>query len=296
MLLTIMTADAALYRLLTWLSPGFPVGAFSYSHALEAAVEAGKVHDRATLVAWLDALLGRGAARSDAILLAETWRAVDRGDRAAFTEIAELAAALRPSRELALETTAQGEAFIKVIRAAWGHLAPSIQAIVQPRDAPLSLGRGVQQSGRRDMSDMGEGAPHPGQRGCADSEWHPSPQGEGRNVRWHRPITIDAWLGEAIVTYPVAVGLVAAASGVACRDTVIAYLQAFVANIVSATVRLVPLGQTDGQAAIATLETAVLRCADRVLDASLDDIGGATPIVDILSMRHETQYTRLFRS
>lgn len=257
-IITTMTTDAALYRLLTWLSPGFPVGAFSYSHALEAAVEAGKVDDRASLIAWLEALLRHGAARSDAILLAETWRAVDRGDHTAFMEIAELAAALRPSRELALESTAQGEAFIKVIRAAWANDTPT-RALTRAT-SPVE---GEVESGRHSFA--------------------PS------------PLTGEGWRG-GTMTYPVAVGLVAAASGVACRDATIAYLQAFVANIVSAAVRLVPLGQTDGQAALAALELAVLECADRALTASLDDIGGATPVVEILSMRHETQYTRLFRS
>ena len=58
-----------------------------------------------------------------------------------------------------------------------------------------------------------------------------------------------------------------------------------------------PLGQTDGQRALAALEPAVRRTADVALAAaSLDEIGTATPLLDWCSLRHETQYTRLFRS
>ena len=67
------------------------------------------------------------------------------------------------------------------------------------------------------------------------------------------------------------------------------------ANLVSAGVRLIPLGQTDGQRVLARLEPILLAASSREVPA-LDDIGGAAPLIDILSMRHETQYTRLFRS
>lgn len=75
-----------------------------------------------------------------------------------------------------------------------------------------------------------------------------------------------------------------------------AFLQSYVANLVTAGVRLIPLGQTDGQRAIATLEEAVLDTADEVFTATIDDLGSAAFMVDLASMRHETQYTRLFRS
>src|SRR5437868_15283295 len=68
--------EGGLYRLLAWLSPSFPVGAFSYSHGIEAAVEAGRVRDRASLEAWLAAILRHGTGRIDADLLRDAWRAV----------------------------------------------------------------------------------------------------------------------------------------------------------------------------------------------------------------------------
>ena len=75
-----------------------------------------------------------------------------------------------------------------------------------------------------------------------------------------------------------------------------AYLQAFSANLVSAAVRLVPLGQTDGQRATAALEPTVRAVAALAPTCPLDELGTATLTVDLCSIRHETQYTRLFRS
>ncbi len=105
---------AALYRLMTWLSPSFPVGAFSYSSGIEWAVEAGDITDAATLCDWLAAMLTDGAGFCDAVFLALTHSAVSLHDDAALRDIAELAAAFVPSRERQLETTTQGRAFIEI--------------------------------------------------------------------------------------------------------------------------------------------------------------------------------------
>jgi urease accessory protein len=75
-----------------------------------------------------------------------------------------------------------------------------------------------------------------------------------------------------------------------------AYLQSYLANLVTAGVRLIPLGQTDGQSAIAALEEAVLAASAQARNATIDDLGSAAFMVDLASMGHETQYTRLFRS
>jgi urease accessory protein len=91
-------------------------------------------------------------------------------------------------------------------------------------------------------------------------------------------------------------GAAAAAHGVPLRAATLAFLHAFAANLISAGIRLIPLGQTDGQRLIAAIMPAILEVADQALEGSLDDLGTATPLVDWCSMRHETQYTRLFRS
>ena len=103
-----------------------------------------------------------------------------------------------------------------------------------------------------------------------------------------------AWDGP--VAYPVAVAVAAAGHGVALEPALAAFLQALVANWVSAGVRLVPLGQTDGQRVLAALEPVVAATAERALVTSLDDMGASAFRADLASLRHETQYTRLFRS
>ncbi|MDI1286808.1 MAG: urease accessory protein UreF [Reyranella sp.] len=231
-----MTSDP-LYRLLAWLSPAYPVGAFSYSHGIETAVEEGFVTDRDSLVAWLESVLERGTGLVDAALFAVAWRAVDGAadgtDWAAFDAVAERAAAWRGTAEMALESRQQGGSFLSITRTAWPH--PAL-----------------------DMA-------------------HARTGGE--------------------IALPVAVALATAAHGIALEPALGGYLHAFTANLISAAVRTVPLGQTDGQRALAALESAVLRTVEAALAAaSLDEIGTATPLLDWCSLRHETQYTRLFRS
>lgn len=216
---TIMTE--ARYRLMTWMSPAYPVGAFSYSHGVETAVEAGQVRDAATLCDWIEDCLRHGAGRSDAILAAHAWRAEDDATRA---ELAELAMALQPAKERLLESEAQGAAFQLVTAAVW---------------------KGV---------------------------------------------------GDDPLPYPVAVGVAARAHDVPLGEMLEAYLWAFAANLVSAGVRLVPLGQTDGQRVQAALMPAVIQIAREAETATLDHIGGCAFLSEISAMRHETQHVRLFRS
>jgi urease accessory protein len=229
-----MNADeaAALYRLMTWLSPSFPVGAFSYSSGIEWAVEAGDIADAASLRGWLAAMLGEGSGFCDAVFLAHAYRAATACDEAALHEIAELAAAFVPSRERQLETTTQGRAFIEIARSAW--TCDGLDNLVAACDGAI--------------------------------------------------------------VYPIAVGLVSAAHRLPVAPAMHAFLHAVVSNWISAGARLVPLGQTDSQRILAALEADVAATAERALAASLDDLGSATFRADLAGLRHETQYTRLFRS
>ena len=93
-----------------------------------------------------------------------------------------------------------------------------------------------------------------------------------------------------------AVGIVSAAHAIPLASTMHAFLHALTSNWISAGSRLIPLGQTDSQRALASLESVVVTVGKRALGASLDDLGSATFRADLASMRHETQYTRLFRS
>jgi hypothetical protein len=110
---------AALLKLVSWLSPAFPVGSFSYSNGLEFAIDSGMVTDEAELQAWIEAVLTVGSGWNDALLLAEAWRACAGRDTAALQFVAELAEALSPTRERHMETTLQGDAFIEAVLAAW---------------------------------------------------------------------------------------------------------------------------------------------------------------------------------
>jgi urease accessory protein len=94
----------------------------------------------------------------------------------------------------------------------------------------------------------------------------------------------------------VILGVRSAKEGIPISVALPAFLQSYVANLVTAGVRLIPLGQTDGQVAIASLEEAVLAASVRASNATIDDLGSAAFMVDLASMAHETQYTRLFRS
>jgi urease accessory protein len=107
---------------------------------------------------------------------------------------------------------------------------------------------------------------------------------------WELPILPDE------IPYPVAVGALAGWHHIDEDGTVTAYLQAFVSNLISAAVRLVPLGQSDGVQVLASLEPVILAIAEATSTASLEDIGSCAFRSDLAAMRHETQYTRLFRS
>src|SRR6187397_1914607 len=99
---------AALYRLMAWLSPSYPVGAFSYSSGIEWAVEAGEITDAHSLRRWLAVVIGEGGGFCDAVFFVHAHRSLaDAGDQA-LRAVAELAVAVSPSKERHLETTAQG--------------------------------------------------------------------------------------------------------------------------------------------------------------------------------------------
>lgn len=223
---------AALYKLMAWFSPAYPIGAFSYSSGIEWAVEAGDTTSAETLLDWLDVMLREGTGFCDGVFFAHAWRATSAADDAALTAVVELAAALSPSRERFLETTAQGRAFLDATQAAWP--CEAIDHLAARGDIPLP--------------------------------------------------------------YPVVASVAAAGHAIPLAPALSAYLQALAANWVSAGVRLIPLGQSDGQRLIAALAPALAATAERALAAALDDVGSAAFRADLAAMRHESQYTRLFRS
>jgi urease accessory protein len=104
----------------------------------------------------------------------------------------------------------------------------------------------------------------------------------------------EVWPGDA--AYPLAVAVTAEGHGVPLEAALPAFLSGVAANLVSASVRLGVIGQSDGQRITARLLPVVTALAERCLPATLDDLGGAAFRSDLAAMRHETQYSRLFRS
>ncbi|MEP2530150.1 urease accessory protein UreF [Shimia sp.] len=203
-----------------WLSPAYPVGAFSYSHGLEQAVHAGRVHDANSFSDWLSDVLQHGAGRNDVILLAVAWHSAN---PETLQDIDDLARALAPSAERLLETDQQGAAFAQTTAAVF---ATDLTAL----------------------------------------------------------------------TYPVAVGRAARLQNLPLRDTARLFLHAFAANLTSAAIRLVPLGQTAGQSALHAITPLCQSIADHAITQPPDAIAASAFATDIASMTHETQYSRLFRS
>src|SRR5947209_16423508 len=129
---------APLYRLLAWLSPSFPTGAFSYSHGLEAAAAAGAVCDRATLQSWIAAIVAQGSGRIDADILCDAYRAALVEDGAALDAANRRGVAYRGTAELALEASQQGNAFLATCLAAWPD--PFLHVWITPHPGPLPAG------------------------------------------------------------------------------------------------------------------------------------------------------------
>ncbi len=220
-----MTETGDLQKLLTWLSPAFPVGAFAWSAGLETAIVSRAVHDRVTVQDWIAGNLAHGGIRTDAILLAHAHGAANDGP--ALRELADLCLALTPARERHDETTITGDAFAMAAKA-W----PARVYDLLPQPCP----------------------------------------------------------------YPIAVGAIAAAHGIALSATLAAFLTALGHGQVSVAMRLVPIGQSDGLAIMAALEPAITIAAEQVQIAGLDDIGTMAYATDIAQMTHETLPVRIFRS
>lgn len=130
-----MTAHADLQKLLTWLSPAFPVGAFAWSAGLESAIANGTVHNRVTTQQWVGSVLTHGSLRTDGILLAHAYRAAT--DRLQLQELSDLCLALTPARERHEETTITGASFAAAIRA-WP--TPVLDDLPQPCPYPIAVG------------------------------------------------------------------------------------------------------------------------------------------------------------
>lgn len=215
-----MTTEREILTLAQWLSPAFPIGAFAYSHGLEAAIQSGAIGCGEDLATWLTDIIQHGSGRNDCVLL-RTAYACD--DAAGLAEVNDVALAFASSAERRMEQSLQGAAFCKTTAAVWG------------------------------------GA-------------------------------------EASYVYPVAVGHAAAQLQIDVTLTAAMYLHAVISNLISAAMRLMALGQTEGQMILATMIPLCDEVAKSTDGATLDDLQSTAFRIDIAAMHHETLQPRIFRT
>jgi urease accessory protein len=225
-----MPDSRPLLRLLQLASPTLPVGAYSYSEALEYAVHAGTISTAESLRAWIADGLEFGVARLEAAIVVRVHDAWRRGDREEVLSWDRWLGAAREGEELRQQSLDMGRALLRLLR----DLNPPLPGIAPLFAAPC-------------------------------------------NFATLFSIAAAHWRIER-------------------RDAVTAFLQSWVGNLVSAGVKLIPLGQTAGQQLLWDLHDAIARAADVAEGIGDEDLGVGNWGLALAAMAHETQYSRLFRS
>lgn len=214
-----------LAKLLQLASPTLPVGAYSYSGGLEAACEAGDVHDAASAEQWIGDVLEFSVARMEAPMLFSFLLDFSKKNLSKAENSNQMFLASRETAELRAETVQMGYSLNRLFK--------------------------------------------------------------------------DLGLGEVPVeepAFPAAFAYAAAKWGIEPQAALQAYLWAWIENQVMAAVKAVPLGQTDGQRILMRLGERISVLSEKILSMKDEDIGNFAPGLALLSARHETQYSRLFRS
>jgi urease accessory protein len=225
---------ASLLQILWLASPALPVGGFSYSEGLEAAVNAGLVHDEASAAAWLTDQLHLSLARSDLAVVAQAIPAWRRNDLARITELNHWVLQTRETVEFRLQSEQMGRSLLE-----WA----------------------------RQLGELGAGVFEQLQSAQLDPP-----------------------------TYPVACACAAARAEASVRDSLVGYAFGWAENLVQASIKSVPLGQSAGQRTLARLAQQISAAVDHAMALPDADRQAFSPMLAILSARHETQYSRLFRS
>jgi len=216
-------------RLLQLASPALPVGAYSYSQGLEAAVEAGIIGDAQTAARWIGDVFALCVTGMEAPLLLRLVAAWESGDESAVRRWNDELIASRETAELRAET--------------------------------LQMGYSL----RRLVSELGV-------------------DGASR---------LDAF---EELAYTTAFAFAVAAWRIDAREAVEAYLFAWIENQVLAAVKTVPLGQTQGQRILLELAQRIAPAVESAAAMGDDELSNLAPGLALASARHETQYSRIFRS
>jgi len=224
---------SALLQLMWLASPALPVGGFSYSEGLEAAVDAGRITGEADAAAWLRDQLHLSLARSDLAVCAKAFKAWQRGDAAHIVELNDWVTATRETAELRQQTQQMGRSLVEWLKNRGGTPDPRVAQLKSLAPAP---------------------------------------------------------------TWPVAFALAAAQTGAPLREALLSFGFGWAENMVQAALKAVPLGQSAGQRVLAALVAELPAAVDHAAALMDSERQAFTPMLAILSARHETQYSRLFRS
>ena len=225
--------DAVLLQLMWLASPALPVGGFSYSEALEAAVDDGRVTNEASAADWLANQMALAPARADLPVLAQAHAAWRRNDLARVTQLNDFIGRTRETRELRLQSEQMGRSLVEWLR-----------------------NQGVDDDAR--LAHLAALAPSP--------------------------------------TWPVAFALATARADASAAQALHACLFGWAENMVQAALKAVPLGQLAGQRILQALVERMPALVEQALAMTDDDMQSFSPMLGIASARHETQYSRLFRS
>jgi urease accessory protein len=234
-----ITTDAALLKLIWLASPALPVGGFSYSEGLEAAVEHALIHDENSAKLWLVDQLHLTLARADLAVVAQAIPAWRGGNLARIAELNAWVLQTRETAELRQQTEQMGRSFVEWLRTVHPELV------------------------------------------------------EGLAARWASGSSART---ESSLTYPLAFALAASAGASPVRDGLLAFAFGWAENMTQAAIKSVPLGQSAGQRILAALAAEIPGAVDEAIALHDDGRQAFSPMLAILSARHETQYSRLFRS
>jgi urease accessory protein len=230
---TSAAGDAVLLQLMWLASPALPVGGFSYSEALEAAVDDGRVTSEASAAEWLVNQMALAPARADLPVLAQAHAAWQRHDFARVTQLNDFIGRTRETRELRLQSEQMGRSLVEWLR-----------------------NQSIDDDAR--LAHLATLAPSP--------------------------------------TWPIAFALATARADASAAQALHASLFGWAENMVQAALKAVPLGQLAGQRILQALVDRMPALIEHALTMDDDDMQSFSPMLGIASARHETQYSRLFRS
>src|SRR5574343_764991 len=227
-------ATSPLLQLIWLASPALPVGGFSYSEGLEAAIDQGLVHNEATCTEWLTDQLLLTQARGDMAAMAQAVPAWQAMDTARLQQLNAWVLATRESSEMRLQTVQMGKSLLDWLRNLQGHCPASPEALQCLANLPP--------------------------------------------------------------TYPLAYALALACTQAPLDQALQAYAFGWAENMAQAALKAVPLGQSSGQRVLAVLARTIPEAVQTALTRTDETRQAFSPMLAILSSRHETQYSRLFRS